>query len=43
MVGLKMLTANYYRVPIIVTLMVVAGVLLTSIAISVVIPGPNKD
>ena len=43
MVGLKMLTADYYRVPITVTLGVVAGVLLTSIAISVVFPGTGKD
>ncbi|HEY6370694.1 MAG TPA: TerC family protein [Candidatus Sulfotelmatobacter sp.] len=43
MVGLKMLTADYYRVPITVTLAVVAGVLLTSIAISVVFPGNNKN
>jgi tellurite resistance protein TerC len=43
MVGLKMLTADYYRVPITVTLGVVAGVLLTSIAISVVSPGSDKD
>jgi tellurite resistance protein TerC len=43
MVGLKMLTADYYRVPITVTLAVVAGVLLTSIAISVVFPGTRKD
>jgi tellurite resistance protein TerC len=43
MVGLKMLTADYYRVPITVTLGVVAGVLLASIAISVVIPGTSKD
>jgi hypothetical protein len=38
-----MLTADYYRVPITVTLGVVAGVLLTSIAISVVFPGTSKD
>jgi tellurite resistance protein TerC len=43
MVGLKMLTADYYRVPITVTLGVVAGILLTSIAISVVFPGTSKD
>ncbi len=42
MVGLKMLGADYYRVPITVTLGVVAGVLLTSIAISVLIPEKIK-
>jgi tellurite resistance protein TerC len=43
MVGLKMLTADYYRVPITVTLGVVAGVLLTSIAISIIFPGSSKN
>jgi TerC family integral membrane protein len=43
MVGLKMLMADYYRVPITVTLGVVAGVLLTSIAISVAFPGATQD
>jgi len=42
MVGLKMLTRDYFPVPITVTLGVVGGVLLVSIAISVVFPGNNK-
>ncbi len=43
LVGLKMLTRDYFPVPITVTLGVVAGVLLVSIAISVVFPGDSKN
>jgi tellurite resistance protein TerC len=43
MVGLKMLTRDHFPVPITVTLGVVAGVLLTSIAISVAFPGNSKN
>jgi TerC family integral membrane protein len=43
MVGLKMLTRDYFPVPITVTLGIVAGVLLTSIAISVVFPGTSRN
>jgi tellurite resistance protein TerC len=42
LVGVKMLAAHYLRVPISVTLGVVAGVLLISIAISAVFPAPGK-
>jgi tellurite resistance protein TerC len=38
LVGLKMLAADYYRVPIVITLGVVASVLLVSIAASVAFP-----
>ena len=41
LVGLKMLAADYYRVPIGITLGVVAGVLLVSIAASVAFPAKN--
>ena len=42
LVGLKMLAADYYRVPIAATLGVVAGVLLSSIAISAAFPATGK-
>ena len=42
LVGLKMLAADYYRVPIAATLGVVAGVLLISIAISAAFPATSK-
>jgi tellurite resistance protein TerC len=42
LVGLKMLTAHYFRVPIAVTLGIVAGVLLTSMAISAAFPTTSK-
>jgi len=42
LVGLKMLAADYIRVPIAMTLGVVAGVLLVSIGISVAFPAPSK-
>jgi tellurite resistance protein TerC len=42
LVGLKMLAADYFRVPIGATLGVVAGVLLVSIAISVAFPAASK-
>jgi tellurite resistance protein TerC len=38
LVGVKMLTADYYRVPTLITLSVVAGVLLVSVVASVAIP-----
>lgn len=43
LVGLKMLLSNYVRVPISVTLAVVAGVLLISIILSMMFPKPNKS
>ena len=42
LVGVKMLIAKYYRIPTAAMLGLVAGVILTSIAISVVFPAPNK-
>lgn len=42
LVGLKMLAADYYRVPIAATLGVVAGVLLVSILTSVALPEGSK-
>jgi tellurite resistance protein TerC len=42
LVGVKMLIAEYYRIPTAVMLGLVAAVILTSIAISVVFPAPNK-
>jgi tellurite resistance protein TerC len=42
LVGLKMLAADYFTVPIVATLVVVAGVLLTSIALSVAFPATRK-
>jgi tellurite resistance protein TerC len=42
LVGLKMLAADYFRVPIAATLGTVAGVLLISIAISAAFPGTSK-
>ena len=42
LVGAKMLAADYFRVPIGVTLGVVAGVLLISMAISAAFPAPSK-
>ena len=43
LVGLKMLLSDYFRVPITVTLAVVAAVLLVSIAISVAYPAKTPD
>ncbi|MGC1448670.1 MAG: TerC family protein [Candidatus Sulfotelmatobacter sp.] len=43
LVGLKMIAADYFRVPIAATLGVVAGVLLTSILLSTAFPVINKD
>jgi tellurite resistance protein TerC len=42
LVGTKMVLANRFHIPIHVTLGVVAGVLLVSIAVSVVFPAPNQ-
>jgi tellurite resistance protein TerC len=42
LVGVKMLAADYFRVPIGATLGVVAGVLLLSIAISAAFPAASK-
>lgn len=42
LVGLKMLTGDYYRVPVAMTLSVVAVVLTISIVLSVVFPKPAK-
>jgi tellurite resistance protein TerC len=43
LVGVKMMTADYYRVPVGITLAVVAGVLLISIAASVEFSGKNAE
>ena len=43
LVGVKMLAADYYRVPIAATLGVVAGVLLISIVTSMVFPAKNTE
>lgn len=43
LVGLKMLAADYLTVPIVATLAVVAGILLISIALSIVFPATSKD
>jgi len=42
LVGLKMLFADYLRIPIAATLGVVAGVLLISIVLSLVFPVPPR-
>jgi tellurite resistance protein TerC len=42
LVGVKMILADHFRIPIHATLGVVAGVLLISITLSVAFPGPNK-
>jgi tellurite resistance protein TerC len=42
-IGLKMLTADHFRVPILLTLAVVAGVLLISIAASAAFPAARKN
>jgi tellurite resistance protein TerC len=42
LVGLKMLTADYYQIPTAVMLGAVAGLILISIAISAIFPAPNK-
>ncbi len=42
-IGLKMLTADHFRVPILLTLGVVAGVLLLSIAVSAAFPAARKN
>lgn len=42
LVGVKMLLNDYYRIPITVTLGVVAGVLLISVGLSIVFPQPSK-
>jgi tellurite resistance protein TerC len=43
LMGVKMLAADYYRVPIAVTLGTVAAVLLTAMAASVAFPAPKKS
>jgi tellurite resistance protein TerC len=43
LVGVKMMAADYYRVPVGITLAVVAGVLLISIAASVEFPGKKTQ
>ncbi len=43
LVGLKMLASDYFRVPIVATLSVVAAILLVSVALSVAFPEPGKD
>ncbi len=43
LVGVKMMAADYYRVPVGITLAVVAGVLLISIAASVEFPGKKAE
>ncbi|MGZ7074317.1 MAG: TerC family protein, partial [Candidatus Angelobacter sp.] len=42
MVGVKMLIAEYYRIPTAAMLGLVAAVILISIATSVIFPAPNK-
>jgi tellurite resistance protein TerC len=42
LVGLKMITADYFAVPTLVTLGVVAGVLLGSIAASIALPAKSQ-
>ena len=42
LVGLKMLASDYFRVPIVATLSVVAAILLVSVALSVAFPEPAK-
>jgi len=42
LIGAKMLTSHYYTVPTHVALMVVAGVLLVSVAASLVFPARKK-
>jgi len=43
LVGLKMIAADYFRVPTLVTLGVVAGVLTVSIVASVMFPEKKKE
>lgn len=43
LVGLKMVASDYFKVPIAVTLSVVAAIILISVALSVAFPGPAKD
>jgi tellurite resistance protein TerC len=43
LVGLKMLAADYFRVPIAATLGVVAGVLVVSVSLSIAFPLPRKS
>jgi hypothetical protein len=42
LVGLKMITADYFLVPTLVTLGVVGGVLLVSIAASIALPAKSQ-
>ena len=42
LMGAKMLAADYFRVPIAITLGVVAGVLLIAMALSAAFPAPSK-
>jgi phosphate/sulfate permease len=41
--GAKMLAADYFKVPISLTLAVVGGVLLIAMALSVAFPAPSKS
>ena len=43
LVGLKMLASDYFRVPIVATLSIVAAILLVSVALSVAFPKPVQD
>jgi tellurite resistance protein TerC len=43
LMGVKMLAADYFKVPISLTLAVVGGVLLLAMALSVALPAPNKS
>lgn len=43
LVGVKMVGSDYFKIPIHVTLVVVAGVLLFSIALSLAFPGKSKE
>ena len=43
LVGLKMVASDYFKVPIAATLSVVAAIILVSIALSLLFPGPGKS
>ena len=42
LVGFKMLIADYFRIPTVVMLGIVAGVILISIVLSAIFPAPDK-
>lgn len=43
LVGLKMVASDYFRVPIVATLSVVAAIILVSVALSLAFPAPAKE